>query len=71
VSALFASARAFLWMAPVIFGLILAVPLAATLASGRLGRAARQAGLLLAPEELHPPQILARANALSGDWPPT
>jgi membrane glycosyltransferase len=58
-------------MTPVIAGLTLAVPLAAGLASGRLGRAARDAGVLLVPEERHPPQILARANALAGGWPPT
>jgi membrane glycosyltransferase len=69
-AALTSSARAFLWMAPVIAGLTLAIPLAANLASGRLGRAARDAGLLLVPEERHPPQILARANALNAGWPP-
>jgi membrane glycosyltransferase len=64
------SAHDLLWMAPVIAGLTLAIPLATLLASARLGRAARRAGLLLAPEERHPPQILARANALSAGWPP-
>ena len=62
--------REFLWMSPAIVGLVLAIPLAAAGASGRLGRAARRAGLLLTPEERRAPQILARANALNAGWPP-
>jgi membrane glycosyltransferase len=54
---------AFLWMAPVIFSLGLAVPLATAVASPRIGHAARRAGMLLTPEENWPPQILVRANA--------
>ena len=67
--ALASSARAFLWMTPVIAGLVFAIPLATAAASGRLGRAARRAGILLAPEERRLPQILARTKALSGGWP--
>jgi membrane glycosyltransferase len=69
-SAVASSAHELLWMAPVIAGLTLAIPLAMMLASARLGRAARRLGLLLVPEERHPPRILVRANALSAGWPP-
>ena len=70
-AALASSAHELLWMAPVIAGLTLAIPLATALASARLGRAARRLGLLLVPEERRPPRILVRANALSAGWPPT
>jgi membrane glycosyltransferase len=70
-AALSSSVRPFLWMAPVIAGLAMAIPLALAGASGELGRSARRAGLLLAPEEQRPPQILARANAISAGWPAT
>jgi membrane glycosyltransferase len=48
-----------LWMSPVILGLLLAVPLAAV-----TSRRMRLAGLLRIPEELRPPDVLARATAL-------
>jgi membrane glycosyltransferase len=64
------SARAALWVSPVIAGLTLAIPMTTLLASRDLGEAARRVGVLLTPEERHPPQILARANALSAGWPP-
>ncbi len=68
-TALSSSLRPFLWMAPVILGLALAIPLASAGASGQLGRTARRVGVLLVPEEQRPPQILARANAISAGWP--
>ena len=70
ITALSASVRPFVWMAPVILGLALAIPLASAGASGALGRTARRAGVLLVPEEQFQPQILARANAISAGWPP-
>jgi membrane glycosyltransferase len=54
----------FLWMTPVIAGLLLAIPLAALTADARLGRRLRRIGLLLVPEESRPPTILLRANEL-------
>jgi membrane glycosyltransferase len=54
----------FLWMTPVIMGLLLAIPLAALTADAGVGRGLRRLGLLLVPEERHPPAILARANEL-------
>ena len=70
-SALAVSVRAMLWMAPVVLGLNMAIPLAVTTASGRLGRVARDAAILITPEERRPPQILARANAHIAGWPPS
>jgi membrane glycosyltransferase len=54
----------FLWMTPVILGLLLSIPLAALTADAGMGRGLRRLGLLLVPEEGRPPPILARANAL-------
>jgi membrane glycosyltransferase len=63
------STQAVLWMAPVIAGLAFSIPLAMAVAGAGIGRVARRAGILLVPEEIRPPQILARANALSAGWP--
>ncbi len=64
----------FAWMTPVILGLLLAIPLAYWSASPMAGGALRRMKLLLIPEETHPPEILARANALiatsAADAPP-
>jgi membrane glycosyltransferase len=64
-AALTSSLRSFVWMLPVVTGLTLAVPLAMVTAGDRLGRAARRAKVLLAPEEQRLPRVLARANALN------
>ena len=48
-----------LWMSPVVLGLALAIPLAAL--TGRRDGAVARLGLLRIPEELHPPEVLARA----------
>ncbi len=53
----------FLWMTPVIVGLLFAVPLAALTA--RPGLALRRLGLLSIPEERDPPHILSRAKELT------
>jgi membrane glycosyltransferase len=71
LGAVSASLHVFLWLSPVIAGLVLAVPLDTVLASGRLGRAARRAGILLTPEERRPPQILVRASADAAGWTPS
>jgi membrane glycosyltransferase len=55
----------FLWMTPVVVGLLLAVPMAALTSNPSVGEALRSAGLLLTPEESHPPQVLLRANDLA------
>jgi membrane glycosyltransferase len=55
----------FLWMSPVVLGLVLAIPLAMLSAEPSIGRAWRELGLLATPEEREAPSILMRANALS------
>jgi membrane glycosyltransferase len=55
----------FLWMSPVIVGLLLASPMAALTASAALGHATRRLGLLLTPEERVPPDVVRRANELA------
>jgi membrane glycosyltransferase len=68
-SAYTVSTSLFLWMTPVLVGLVLAIPIAAASSSHRLGIAFRSRGLLLVPEEQCPPTILARANELAlADW---
>jgi membrane glycosyltransferase len=57
----------FLWMTPVIVGLLFAVPLAALTARASGGLALRRLGLLMIPEERDPPDILARARERTAD----
>ncbi|MDO8878539.1 MAG: glucans biosynthesis glucosyltransferase MdoH [Pseudolabrys sp.] len=59
----------FLWMTPVIVGLVLAMPLAAITARSDVGLALRGMRLLMVPEERDPPTILRRANELSESLP--
>jgi membrane glycosyltransferase len=56
----------FLWMTPVIVGLVLAIPLAAVTADAAFGRFLQRLGLLATPEEHDPPAVLRRGNALAG-----
>jgi len=53
------------WMAPVVVGLVLAIPVSAAMARQDLGRIVRRLGLLLTPEEIEPPGVLQRANELA------
>jgi membrane glycosyltransferase len=50
-----------LWMAPVILGLLLSVPIAMLSSGGS------NSGLFRTPEETHPPQVLLRANELANE----
>ncbi|MBN8921251.1 MAG: glucan biosynthesis glucosyltransferase H, partial [Rhizobiales bacterium] len=59
------SAPLFLWMMPVLVGLVLAIPLVAWTSDARAGRRMRALGLLSTPEENTPPPVLTRANALA------
>jgi membrane glycosyltransferase len=68
-SAYAVSAPLLLWMSPVVAGLVLAIPIAAVTARAPVGRALREAGLLLTPEERMAPPILVRANALAARPP--
>jgi len=55
----------FLWMTPVIVGLVFAVPLATLTARPNWGLALRRLGLLSIPEERAPPRILSHAEELT------
>jgi membrane glycosyltransferase len=55
-----------LWMAPVIVGLLLAVPIGLLSSTVRSGKAGRQPLLFGTPEQTSPPKVLARANELAG-----
>jgi membrane glycosyltransferase len=50
-----------LWMAPVILGLLLSIPIAMLSSSGS------NSGLFRTPEETSPPQVLVRANELASE----
>jgi membrane glycosyltransferase len=52
-----------IWMAPILFGLLFAVPLAVVTSSAAAGAAARQLGVFVTPEELAPPAWLGRTEA--------
>lgn len=52
------------WMLPVLFGLLISVPLTVYTSRASLGRKLRELGLLLTPEETQPPVELAELAAL-------
>ncbi len=65
-----------LWMLPVIVGMALSIPLAAATAKPGLGSALARLGLLRTPEEVEPPEIVARFTRCRGErpdetWSPT
>ncbi|MPZ38052.1 MAG: glucans biosynthesis glucosyltransferase MdoH [Rhizobiales bacterium] len=64
IAAYSVSGSLLLWMLPVIFGLILAIPIVALASMSTLGAGLRSGGFLLTPEERVPPSILVRANEL-------
>jgi membrane glycosyltransferase len=53
-----------LWLSPVWFGLVAAIPIDAFLSSRRVGRAFRALGLFVTPAEAEPPQVVQRALEL-------
>jgi membrane glycosyltransferase len=55
----------FLWMTPVLIGLVFAIPIVALTSDPSVGAAWRSAGLLRTPEEHALPDVLVRANALT------
>jgi len=59
IGAFIASPIAALWMAPVILGLVLAIPIARWTSDPALGLKVEKLGLFLTPEELSPPAVLA------------
>ena len=64
-AALAISLPLFLWMTPVVLGLVLAIPLVLWTSSARAGFSG--AGLLTTPEHSAPPAVLVRANALAAE----
>ena len=58
----------FLWMLPVVSGLVCCIPIAGLTAARGLGEAARRAGLLVIPEEAAPPPVVAMFNRLAARW---
>jgi len=53
------------WLAPVVAGLLLAVPLTVLTARASLGAWAARKGLFLIPEETEPPEVLERAQGIT------
>ena len=54
----------FAWMAPALLGLMLALPLSAASGSPRFGKALRALGLLVVPEEVAVPRVIALRNEI-------
>ncbi|HXO68019.1 MAG TPA: glucans biosynthesis glucosyltransferase MdoH [Bradyrhizobium sp.] len=65
VSAYAVSLPLLLWMAPVIAGLVLAIPIA--ILSSTAGSDLRRPGLFDTPEQTAPPKVLVRANELASN----
>jgi len=59
----FAGAQVFAWAAPMVSGMVLAIPFAVLTADPRFGAWAERVGLCAVPDELAPPETLARATA--------
>ncbi len=62
-----------LWMAPVVVGMVLSIPLIALTSLRGPGNVLRRFGLMDIPEELDPPKVLVRAaelRQLAADKPP-
>jgi membrane glycosyltransferase len=55
-----ASPATLMWMAPVVVGLLAAAPISLISSSPGLGTWLRDRGVLLTPEERHPPEVLER-----------
>jgi membrane glycosyltransferase len=58
------------WMAPVVLGMVLSVPINVLTSSARVGDALRRSGWLRTPEELVPPTVLSRALELRAPQAP-
>lgn len=62
---------ALIWGAPLLLGLLLAVPCAVLTAEPALGRWLSRRGLFAGPEDFHPPAILGRAGLAPAAEPPS
>jgi membrane glycosyltransferase len=56
------------WLAPVVLGLVLAIPVSAVTGWQELGKVVRRLGLLATPEETEPPALLRRTHELTREW---
>jgi membrane glycosyltransferase len=57
------------WLAPIVGALIVSVPLSVISSKVSQGRATREDGLFLIPEELYPPREILRAHELAQETP--
>jgi membrane glycosyltransferase len=57
------------WLSPVLAGLLLSVPLSRVSGSVKVGRLLARIGLLLTPDEVAPPSVVARRDALLRESP--
>jgi membrane glycosyltransferase len=57
------------WLAPVLSGLLLAVPVSVYSSSAALGAVAKDWGLFLTPEETKPPRVLRQLRQSLENWP--
>jgi membrane glycosyltransferase len=67
VIAYLASPATLVWMAPVVVGLLAAAPISLVSSSPALGAWLRDRGVLLTPEERHPPEVLKRFIGILGN----
>jgi len=67
VSAIQVSVQTFLWMLPVVMGMVFCIPLAALSSRRDLGEWALRAGILATPEEVEPPPVVRTFNALRAE----
>ncbi|TWU47966.1 glucans biosynthesis glucosyltransferase MdoH [Rubripirellula reticaptiva] len=54
----YAAPQLLIWFSPMLVGLLLSIPLAVVMGSGKMGRRFKRWGMLLIPEEIEPPAIL-------------
>jgi len=57
----------FLWMTPVVVGLLLTIPLAVLTSYSRLGDGFKRVGLFVTPEEHELPEIVRRSNEVASE----
>ncbi|HEX2724313.1 MAG TPA: glucans biosynthesis glucosyltransferase MdoH, partial [Beijerinckiaceae bacterium] len=67
ISAFTIATSLLLWMSPTIVGLMLAIPLSWLSGDLAAGLALKRFGLLVTPDERHPPEVARRANTLQAE----
>ncbi|MGB7329732.1 MAG: glucans biosynthesis glucosyltransferase MdoH [Rubripirellula sp.] len=61
-----AAPKLLVWFSPMLVGLLLSIPLAVVMGSGKMGRRFKRWGLLLIPAEIEPPAILVDRDQAFG-----